>query len=54
MCKKCEKIKEKHKNYNYCPYCGKKLKESCFIPDFNAPRGNLFIRMENGSIVDRG
>ena len=54
MCKKCGKIKEKHKNYNYCPYCGKKLKEICFIPDFNAPLGNLFIRVENGSIVDRG
>lgn len=35
-------------------YCGNRLKENCFIPEFKIPRGNLFVRIENGTIVDRG
>ena len=33
MCGRCDYFKEKMKNYNYCPYCGKPLKKYCFVPD---------------------
>jgi len=54
MCKRCEKIKENHKDYNFCPYCGKEFKKDCFIPDYDIPCDPMFVRAENGFIVDMG
>lgn len=33
-CPRCESIKSKHKDYNFCPYCGNRLNENAFVSNF--------------------
>lgn len=40
MCKKCDKYKQEHQEYNYCPICGDKLKSVAFVPDYEIRRKN--------------
>lgn len=34
MCNLCEIVKEKHKDYNICPYCGKSFNTYGFVSKY--------------------
>lgn len=41
MCDRCEKYKNKS-DYNFCPFCGEKLRECIFIPFTKCKYSRLF------------
>ena len=50
MCIKREEIKNKHKDYNYCPYCGRMLNKYGFVTDYsikpNSPYAEVYYGEE--------
>lgn len=42
MCNQCEKYKNKS-DYNFCPFCGEKLRECIFIPSTIYPHQRTFV-----------
>ncbi len=42
MCNQCEKYKNKS-DYNFCPFCGEKLRECIFIPFTSCKYSRSFI-----------
>lgn len=48
MCTYCNYYIIKHKNYNYCPNCGNKLKDVAFIPKANMK----LIKMQSDLVLE--
>lgn len=42
MCNQCEKYKN-NSDYNFCPFCGEKLRECIFIPFTKCKYSKSFI-----------
>lgn len=42
MCNKCEEYKN-NSDYNFCPFCGEKLREYIFIPFTSGKYSKSFI-----------